>query len=147
MKNFIQEFLGFFGIFWDWIGMTPAQSKKIPKDPKNFGIIPKIWDEVRGCPPKPSQNDPNFFGMIPIFLGFIPHDPKKLGIFWDLLGSIQKHPRIFWMKNFIQEFLGSFGIFWDWIGMTPNQSQKIPKNPKNFGMIPKIWGEVRGFLL
>jgi len=97
--------------------------------------------------PKPSQNDPNFFGMIPNFLGFIPNDPKKLGIFWDLLGSIPKNPRIFSMKNFIQEFLGFFGIFWDWIGMTPNQSQKIPKNPKFFGMIPKIWGEVRGCLL
>ena len=59
--------------------------------------------------PKPSQNDPNFFGMIPNFLGFIPNDPKKLGIFWDLLGSIPKNPRIFSMKNFIQEFLGFFG--------------------------------------
>ena len=70
----IPKNLGFFGIFWDWFGVIPIQSQKIPKDPKNSWMkffIQKIWD----------------------VLGWIPKDPKFLGVIWDESQKIWDHPK------------------------------------------------------
>jgi len=101
----------------------------------------------------PRVSPPNHPKMTPIFLGWSQFfwespqlTPKNSGMFWDVLGSIPNHRRFFLMILF-------FGIAWDVLGcfgnhpkVTPTKYQNIPKNPKNFGMIPKIWGDVRGYL-
>ena len=73
---------------------------------------------------------PQFFWDDPNFLGFIPNDPKKLGIFWDLLGSIPKHPRILGWKISSKnswDLLGFFGIGLGWPQTNPKKPQKIPR--------------------
>ena len=138
MKNFIEKFLGFFGIFlgffwdprksgiflgffWDWarlleysdifcvslrrfwILLLPAlvthtynTYERLFRHGdvyKCFFLLPCDCFGPSCISPKPSQNDPNFFGMIPIFLGRSQENPKpfqkipkllkNLGCFWD----------------------------------------------------------------
>jgi len=70
---------------------------------KCFFLLPCDCFRPSCVSPKPSQNDPNFFGMIPIFLGFTPKNPKKLGC---------------------------FGMVWDGLGFDPSDPKSIPKYPK-----------------
>ena len=77
--------------------------------------------------PKSSQNHPNFFGMIPNFLGLTPNDPRNFGIFWDLFGRVPKTSQ----KNWV--LWGFFGVTRELLGFScenPKWPQNHPKNPK-----------------